>query len=1277
LKDAQPGAIVPRHTHLFARAGLALAMAVAGAGLAGETGLVGYWKLDEGTGTLAADSSPAKADAVIRGAQWVEDAGSRRLEFYGSGEVAESADAGQANLQGAFSIGFWLKPHEWPTPASQGIVSKKRSDRDRGYVVYNNGDTPTRISIRVAGTRSGRDITSASDVASGVWQHWAVTYDPESGRAAWYRNGLLDVAVQVEPFGDLSCDAPLEIGHSQTWGGYFAGSLAGIRIHDRALTAEEVAAEFQSAPALVAAAGAAMVRRAAGPTAPRWRVVTPRYPTGDVVVAGCTVQEFGAKGDGTADDTDAFLAAMDLMHANGGGAVFAPEGRYAIRGHLKVPTGVTLRGDWARPGEGRPVRGTVLMAYEGRGAEKGWPFLSLGQCSGIRELSIWYPQQDAGAIVPYPFCIKQTGWESVAIVNVTLVNPYQGIAIGPQGNELHLIRGLHGTPLALGLQIDFVTDTGRSSDIHLGPDLWSESGLPGAPPRDGPHARWMRAHGTALRILRYDWIYSAFADIRGYRTGIEILASPRGAANGQLYGYRVTDCDTALSAVEILFAGISFTACTFAASEAGVATQDSFGSTLLFHSCDIRGDEQAADLRGNSESTVLFQHCTFAGEVAREAGNLVLVNCRWTSAGNHLSLGEAVNAATVAGCHFAGPAQIADRSASELVRIDSETVPELALPVVPPPTARACRPARADLHVVTDAPSSACRDGVRDDTAAIQGALDAAGRAGGGVVFLPGGEYAVRGTLSIPSGVELRGVYDVPHHSLGKGSTLRVFAGRGEESGPAFIVMAARSGLRGVTFYHPEQELGAIVPYPFLVQGRGEGIYVLDITAVNSYRMLDFMSYRCDRHLIDYPAGVALRTGIAIGGGSVDGELRNAQLQTHYWNRSPYPESPGVVRGPGAPRTNLVWEYQYDHLDAFVVGDCRSQRQYQNCVFGSSRGLRFVTQNGRGASGLVLGHGTDGSQVAAAFDGVAPGGIDLINSQLVSMASSDPERPLAGRRYVTCGSDGGGDVRLFNSTFWGQPERTVAVSGGTLILELASFANFGPFAVSGGRLALTSCTLGTGTGAAAELELTGAGRVALACNLTPYGMRADAVTPAAAVSAHCENQRSLPVPPEAREIAVRLDRAQRKRGLALRAEDGESRNAPADRAARYGWQSVRHAPWADDVYVMYWLVEFPAFREGKAPRVSVSCEIFDESAGELLAYYDSSDAAVRSIPQSPGAWKVAGTFPLAGSKTWRTLEFALPDAHFGGRCNGGDLRFDIRTRGVPPTVAAVKLTRTD
>ncbi|SRR5216683_3522336 len=59
------------------------------------------------------------------------------------------------------------------------------------------------------------------------------------------------------------------------------------------------------------------------------------------------VKSHGAVGDATADDTAAFQQALVAASAQGGGAVYAPPGRYLFKGTLNVPVGVTLSGSFA------------------------------------------------------------------------------------------------------------------------------------------------------------------------------------------------------------------------------------------------------------------------------------------------------------------------------------------------------------------------------------------------------------------------------------------------------------------------------------------------------------------------------------------------------------------------------------------------------------------------------------------------------------------------------------------------------------------------------------------------------------------------------------------------------------------------------------------------------------------------------------------------------------------------------------------------------------------
>ena len=103
-------------------------------------------------------------------------------------------------------------------------------------------------------------------------------------------------------------------------------------------------------------------------------------------VADWSVMDAGAKGDGVFDNTAVFQKALDGAAKAGGGVVTVPAGRYAIRGNLAIPAGVTLQGTYrswplAFTAEYSKLPGTVLLAYAGRGSNDGAPFIKLAGSS--------------------------------------------------------------------------------------------------------------------------------------------------------------------------------------------------------------------------------------------------------------------------------------------------------------------------------------------------------------------------------------------------------------------------------------------------------------------------------------------------------------------------------------------------------------------------------------------------------------------------------------------------------------------------------------------------------------------------------------------------------------------------------------------------------------------------------------------------------------------------------------------------------------------------------
>ena len=93
-------------------------------------------------------------------------------------------------------------------------------------------------------------------------------------------------------------------------------------------------------------------------------------------------------------------------------------------------------------------------------------------------------------------------------------------------------------------------------------------------------------------------------------------------------------------------------------------------------------------------------------------------------------------------------------------------------------------------------------NGKTDDTAAIQKALDTAGKQGGNVVLLPRGEYLVRGSLHVPDDVTLQGVFRAPNRGntgQNRGSLLLATGGKGKPDGTPFITLGESGTLYGLT----------------------------------------------------------------------------------------------------------------------------------------------------------------------------------------------------------------------------------------------------------------------------------------------------------------------------------------------------------------------------------------------------------------------------------------------------------------------------------------------
>ncbi|MEI6212061.1 MAG: glycosyl hydrolase family 28-related protein, partial [bacterium] len=716
------------------------------------------------------------------------------------------------------------------------------------------------------------------------------------------------------------------------------------------------------------------------------RVIQTKYPTEDIVVAMAVATEapFSAKGDGQTDCTAAIQAAIDAVAKAGGGVVFLPEGRYLCKGNLLLRETVTLRGDWRSPEKDPKVVGTILMPTAGRGNADGPEFISMERGTGVRNVTIWYPEQTPEQIVPYPWTLrtnKEKVGNNMTIYHVTLVNSYQGMRFGSEWNELHTVRDVHGTPLACGIWMDFCTDIGRLMHVRVEPRYWLNSGLTEQTEKNrNAMEAFMGEKGTGIFLGRSDWEYFYDVKLVGYARGIHVTRAGNTGldTNAVFYDVDVSGGRIGLQVDAVNHIGLALTRCRFDGSEAGVLRTAPQAGICQFNDCVIGG--RAKDGARNEGGKLSFQNCRFPGwssaGVMAANGSVSILGCAFQGTGTAVRLGAGVSRGLILGNTFAGEPQLDIQSKGDIQisHHDFKFARPSAEPIVLPPDPR---PATDKLFNVLAHGAKA--DAAADNTAAFQAALDAAGKAGGGTVYVPAGNYGVKGTLTVPTGVELRGCFDVPHHTVSGGSALMITAGRGQEDGTPFITLSPKAGIRGMTFWYPEQDIRNVVAYPWAIRSGGPGCWVLDVSVGNAYQGADFGTNPSDGHLLRYLCGAPLRRGLWVSKGS--GVVDSCHFNPHFWARRPagFP-APGARLDDGK-LIEMVWEYQGRNLDAFIFGRCARTIQVNNFTYSHLHGLHFVDDGG-GSSGRVINHGSDRAASGVTVEASGTDGIELINTEI-------------------------------------------------------------------------------------------------------------------------------------------------------------------------------------------------------------------------------------------------------------------------------------------------------
>jgi uncharacterized protein YjdB len=798
------------------------------------------------------------------------------------------------------------------------------------------------------------------------------------------------------------------------------------------------------------------------PFAQNWQLIQPAYTTTDAFVAGYSVKDYGASGDGVTDVTTIFQGRIDALGSQGGGTLFVPKGKYVLKGNLILRKGVILRGEWQKPTKGQPLTGTILMAFAGRGNENDASFITMEPSAAVQDVVIWYPEQNPDNVTKYPPTIlmgeqNYFGNDYCNVKNITLINSYTGIAFSRvNGGGCPVINGIYGTPLSRGIEIDNVSDVGRIDNIHFSPAYWEGSGLPNAPSTGSAVENWIFSNGTGIVMRRNDWSYTCFVNIEGYNKGLHVAPSIAGAgtyANGHNYSMTFTKCNTGIYFEAVSYCGIMYARIKMIDCNNGITIGPKVKFPIQLHTCEIKASQNAITTDAGSTVKLMMQKCTInSGKVTISGGTFIASDCDFNDNIHKIIIGANARG-ILTGNRFIDESLIQNNSLYAGV-LDNTPVTLPDLPEYTDTLPRIQKPSRLVMYNAANSPYNAKNDGVTDNTSAIQNALNSASLDGGGIVFLPPGKYKVLGTLTVPTGVELKGAVDVSTAPMGPGSILEVYSGKGNESGTPFIKLSSGSGLRGVVINYPEQ-LGDNVPnfyaYPYCIQVTGNDVYIVNVGMRGTYNGIDLFTNKCDNHYLDYVSGQLLKTGVKVGGNSTGGNISNLQFNPNgyaYGNESKWGN---WSNAPSPGNREKIYNYVKDNLNFLILNNCTNETLYNDFHYGSQRGLILS-----GASGIGLGMGIDGSRKSLVINSIGPSGFDFINSQIVAIDN------LPGTCYIETKSGFTSQTTFFNSDYWGWLEYGISHEGGNLNFQQAYFQYPGSTAfanITGGVIIMQNSTV--------------------------------------------------------------------------------------------------------------------------------------------------------------------------------------------------------------------------
>lgn len=209
---------------------------------ASNTGLVGYWSFDEGSGTQAGDGSGQGNHGTLTNMEagdWIDGKRGKALNFDGVNEYVVTGSTGVQSNNYTWSA--WVMVRSLPASGNQeGILDFGDSSTDQALAIDNNFAGRYGF-VAVSYCPSCNDFVSVGSAPSlNQWYHLTIVRNTSSMTLKLYVNG---VEVGSDPLGNATASYGALTSRylgQRVNAGYFDGYLDEVRIYNRALTGTEI-----------------------------------------------------------------------------------------------------------------------------------------------------------------------------------------------------------------------------------------------------------------------------------------------------------------------------------------------------------------------------------------------------------------------------------------------------------------------------------------------------------------------------------------------------------------------------------------------------------------------------------------------------------------------------------------------------------------------------------------------------------------------------------------------------------------------------------------------------------------------------------------------------------------------------------------------------------------------------------------------------------------------------------------------------------------------------